>query len=155
MISKTLFNQRRYMILSWTTDAHTHKAYLAAESSLNIYWELIEIMISAPNVTDIIDVTQERSYRVFRNMKGYDLNIVGIRSAQIDQQVYNDWITVFYMSDGRWNYFSFPGTTDPGSFYQQDPLNIRGTAILKPGQYRGSHKTGRHKNYKACSRKKQ
>ena len=111
-------------------------------------------MISPPKVTDIIDVMQEKSYRVFYNNTGYDLNIVGIRSAQLDQEIFNDWITVFYMSAGRWNYFPFPGTTDPGSFYLQNPLNVKGTAILKPGQYRGSHRIGRHKNYKALQQNK-
>jgi len=111
-------------------------------------------MITLPKVTDIIDVMKEKSYRVFSNKKGYDLNIVGICSADIDQEVFNDGITVFYMSDGRWNYFPFPETTDPGSFYLQNPLSVKGTTILKPGQYRGSHKIGRHKNYKALQQKK-
>lgn len=111
-------------------------------------------MTNVPSVKDIIRVMQEKQYRVFENKKGYDLNIVGIRSLQINQEVFNDWITVFYFSDGRWNFFPFPGTTDPGSFYLQSPINVKGTAILKPGQYRGSHKIGKHKNYKALQQKK-
>lgn len=111
-------------------------------------------MIVPPSVTDIIRVMQEKSYRVFENKNGYDLNLVGIRSAQIEQESFDDWITVFYLSDGRWNYFPFPGTTDPGSFYLHEPLSVSGTAILKPGQYRGSHKLGKHKNYKALQQQK-
>lgn len=111
-------------------------------------------MKNAPSVSDIIRVMQEKSFRVFDNKKGYDLNIVGIRSSEIDQESFNDWITVFYLSAGRWIYFPFPGTTDPGSFYLQNPVNVSGTAILKPGQYRGSHKIGRHKNYKALQQSK-
>ena len=60
-------------------------------------------MITAPPVSDIIRVMRERSYRVFENKNGYDLNIVGIRSAQIQQESFDDWITVFYLADGRWN----------------------------------------------------
>lgn len=110
-------------------------------------------MTSAPTSTEIIRVMQDKSYSVFESAGGYDLNIVGIRSTQVDQESFNDWITVFYMQDGRWNYFAFPGTTDPGTFYLQHPLNVTGTAILKPGQYRGSHKIGRHKNYKALQQR--
>jgi hypothetical protein len=111
-------------------------------------------MKTCPPVETIIGVMQQKSYRVFSNKKGYDLNIVGIRSAEIDQEVFNDWLNVFYMQGGRWNGFSFPCTTDPGSFYLNHPLNVTGTAILKPGQYRGSHKVGRHKNYKALQQNK-
>jgi hypothetical protein len=35
-------------------------------------------MITAPPVSDIIRVMRERSYGVFENKNGYDLNIVGI-----------------------------------------------------------------------------
>lgn len=111
-------------------------------------------MDTSPAVGDIIEVMKDKSYRVFQNRKGYDLNIVGIRSSVIDQEVFNDWLVVFYMQDGRWNSFPFPCTTDPGSFYLKQPLNVAGTAILKPGQYRGSHKIGRHKNYKALQQNK-
>ena len=111
-------------------------------------------MDNSPAVEDIIDVMKAKSYRVFQNRKGYDLNIVGIRSSVIDQEVFNDWLVVFYMQDRRWNSFPFPCTTDPGSFYLKQPLNVAGTAILKPGQYRGSHKIGRHKNYKALQQNK-
>lgn len=111
-------------------------------------------MITPPPVTEVIRVMREKSYRVFENKKGYDLNIVGIRNSEINQESYNDWISVFYLSDGRWNYFPFPATTDPGSFYLQSPVNVKGTAILKPGQYRGSHKIGKHKNYKALQQNK-
>jgi hypothetical protein len=111
-------------------------------------------MIEPPSVSDIVRVMREKSYRVFDNKKGYDLNIVGIRSDQLEQEAFDDWITVFYLSDGRWNYFPFPGTTDPGSFYLHEPLSVSGTAILKPGQYRGSHKVGKHKNYRALQQQK-
>jgi hypothetical protein len=44
---------------------------------------------------------------VLQNRKGYDLNIVGIRSSVIDQEVFNDWLVVFYMQDRRLNSFSY------------------------------------------------
>jgi hypothetical protein len=35
-------------------------------------------------------------------------------------------------------------TTDPGTYYLQHPMNTLGTAVLKPGQYPGSHAFGYH-----------
>lgn len=96
----------------------------------------------------------KKDYVIFDNKKGYDLNIVGIRSPDMSSNQFNDWITVFYLSDKTWNFFSFPGTTDPGTFYRQNPINVKGTALLKPGQYRGAYKIGYHRGYKALQQKK-
>ena len=38
----------------------------------------------------------------------------------------------------------FPCTTKPGTHWLLKPLNRRGTAILKEGQYRGAYKIGLH-----------
>lgn len=35
-------------------------------------------------------------------------------------------------------------TTDPGTYYLLNPMNKLGTAVLKPGQYPGSHELGYH-----------
>ncbi len=89
------------------------------------------------------------NYRVFENPGGHDLNLVGIRNSSSDANGFDDWLCAFYWFDGVWNMFSFPATTDPGTFYRENPLNVRGTAIMKPGQYRGAYKVGRHRGYKA------
>ena len=36
-----------------------------------------------------------------------------------------------------------PSTTDPGTYYREDPMNVRGTAVMQPEQYRGVYKIGR------------
>lgn len=106
-------------------------------------------MFAAPKVEDIISVMQVKAYKVFENPKGHDLNIVGIRTQSIEAEKFNDWLTVFYTFDGIWNYFAFPATTDPGTYYRENPISVKGTAVLKPAQYRGVYKIGRHRNYKA------
>lgn len=106
-------------------------------------------MFPAPKVDDIVSVMNTKGYSVFKNTKGHDLNIVGIRTESIEEEKFNDWLAVFYTFDGSWNYFAFPATTDPGTFYRKNPLNVKGTAVLKPDQYRGVYKIGRHRNYKA------
>lgn len=102
----------------------------------------------------ITAIMLKKGYVLFSNKEGHDLNIVGIRSWDMSSNQFNDWITVFYLSGQTWNFFAFPATTDPGTFYRQNPCNVKGTAILKPGQYRGAYKIGYHKGYKALQQQK-
>ena len=106
-------------------------------------------MFAAPKVEEVISVMHARGYKVFDDSRGHDLNIVGIRTESMEAEKFNDWLTVFYTFDNTWNYFAFPATTDPGTYYRKNPLNVKGTAVLKPAQYRGVYKIGRHRNYKA------
>jgi len=105
--------------------------------------------IQCPQVDEIVSVMRARQYRVFENPDGHDLNLVGIRNSASDANRFDDWICAFYWFDGVWNLFAFPGTTDPGRFYRENPINVLGTAIMKPGQYRGAYRVGRHKGYRA------
>lgn len=86
-----------------------------------------------------------QGYRVFT--RPYELNIVGIRSKSIVPNIFNDVLNVLYRDDtGNWQMHSFDATTDPGTYWLQNPLNPQGTAILKAGQYIGSHAIGLHRN---------
>jgi len=104
---------------------------------------------SCPQVSDIVSVMRSKRYRVFEDPSGHDLNLVGIRNSDSHANRFDDWLTVFYWFDNVWNLFAFPGTTDPGTYYRENPMNVRGTAIMKPGQYRRAYRVGRHSGYKA------
>ena len=104
---------------------------------------------NCPNVADIVAVMAAKNFKVFNSPNGHDLNLVGIRNSTSRANQFDDWLTVFYWYDCMWNLFAFPGTTDPGTFYRQNLLNVRGTAIMKPGQYRRAYQIGKHKGYKA------
>ncbi|MBN1377616.1 MAG: hypothetical protein JXA04_00105 [Gammaproteobacteria bacterium] len=106
-------------------------------------------MAFRPDLEKIISVMSDKGYVVFKDARGHDLNIVGIRTQDNTANRFNDWISVFYWFDKQWTFFAFPGTTDPGTFYRQNPLSVSGTAIMKPGQYRRAYKIGRHRGYKA------
>ena len=110
-------------------------------------------MIECPPSSRIMKAMEAKGYTVFRDPRGHDLNIVGIRTADLSPDTFNDWVAVFYIFENVWNHFAFPVTTDPGVYYRENPLNVRGTAIMKPGQYRGAYKIGRHRNYKALEQK--
>lgn len=105
--------------------------------------------LACPSVNDIVAVMKNKDCRVFDSPSGHDLNLFGIRNSGSRANSFDDWIGAFYWFDGVWNMFAFPGTTDPGTFYREKPLNVKGTAITKPGQYRRAYKVGRHKGYKA------
>ena len=90
--------------------------------------------------------------------KGYDVNIVGVRNSETNGRVTNafdDCMTISYKVEGEWKFHCFPCTTDPGTHWVENILNDRGVAILKPGQYRGSHKLRLHQGkYLALGQKK-
>tara|TARA_R110001592_G_scaffold350384_1_gene646486 strand:+ start:1866 stop:2474 length:609 start_codon:yes stop_codon:yes gene_type:complete len=103
---------------------------------------------------------ESKGYKWFEDNsnKGYDVNIVGIRNSKTKGRVTNafdDKITISYKIEGEWQYHEFNCTTDPGTHWVENVLNDRGVAILKPGQYRGSHKLRLHQGkYLALGQKK-
>tara|TARA_B100001564_G_scaffold276197_1_gene237967 strand:+ start:2201 stop:2842 length:642 start_codon:yes stop_codon:yes gene_type:complete len=117
----------------------------------------------------IQEAVQDKGYVYFQSPKGYDVNIIGIRNSSTDGRVTNafdDLITLSYLEpkeeleeDGTetmvWKYHEFPCTTDPGTHWVKNILSESGVAILKPNQYRGSHKIGLHQGkYEALKQKK-
>ena len=77
----------------------------------------------------------------------FDVNIIGVRNTETKGRVTNafdDCVTISYKEDGEWKFHCYKATTDPGSHWEKNLLNKKGVAILKPGQYRGSHKLRFH-----------
>ena len=101
-----------------------------------------------------------KGYKWFedKSNKGYDVNIVGIRNSETNNEVTNhfdDTLTISYKVDGDWKFHSWPATTDPGQYWIENPISKDGTAILVPGQYRGSHMIGLHQGkYEALRQRK-
>jgi hypothetical protein len=89
---------------------------------------------------------KDKGYLWFEN-GDYNLNIVGVRDASKGAQATNefdDYITLSYKINGEWQFHSFKATTEPSPHYLKSPLNKKGTAILKPSQYRGAYAIGLH-----------
>ena len=78
----------------------------------------------------------------------YNVNIVGVRNAATGDEITNkfdDCMTISYKDDsGNWHFNCWKCTTDPGKYWAEHLLNKDGVAILKEGQYRGSHKIRKH-----------
>ncbi len=104
---------------------------------------------------------ESKGYKWFHDNrnKGYDVNIVGIRNSKTKNRVTNafdDTMTISYKcEEGYWHFHEYDCTTDPGTHWVENLLNSDGVAILKPGQYRGSHKIRLHQGkYEALGQKK-
>lgn len=76
--------------------------------------------------------------------KPFNLNIVGVRSANRVAGKMDDWLCVFWNDPWfGWRFYAFPCTTDSGSFYHLHPISPKGTArMIAPQQVRGLWKVG-------------
>ena len=106
----------------------------------------------------IKDTVEGLGYKYFTG-DNYDVNIVGIRNSDTNGKVTNkfdDTITISYRDEsGDWQYHEYNCTTDPGDNWMDNPMLEKGCAVLKPGQYRGSHKLRLHQGkYLALVQKK-
>ena len=87
----------------------------------------------------------------------YNLNIIGVRhkGAKVTNH-FDDCLVVIYNTANEKNVKRiFTCTTLPGKKAMEHPMQIKGTAILVEGQYRGTWKIGYHKGkYKALCQAK-
>ena len=97
-------------------------------------------------LTALIAAMEREKYQVFgNNYMPYNLNLVGIRSADPAPNVFNDQLWVFWKNKaGKWDINIYRITTDPGLYWLKNPMNQNGTGILKPGQYRNLWQIGTH-----------
>lgn len=102
-------------------------------------------MITNCSLKAIQEVFQHKGYAFFTN-GDYNLNIVGVRSNFLEANKFDDTLMLFYKIKGVWQFNSFPITTDAGTYWLKNPMDIRGTAILVPNQYRGVYAIRKHLN---------
>lgn len=89
-------------------------------------------------------IIRNKKFKLY--MKPYELNIVGLRSASIIPNKFDDELHVFYKVNAfKWNYHVFKATTDPGTFWLRNPMQPQGTAILSEGQYVNAYALGLHR----------
>lgn len=82
-------------------------------------------------------------YRIYT--RPFELNIVGLRSDNTQSNRFDDEIHVFFRDDrNKWHHYLFKATTDPGTYWLNNPMQPQGTAILAAGQYEGAYQLGYH-----------
>ena len=100
---------------------------------------------------DFKKIFEKKGYAFF-DKGNYNLNIIGIRRAgNVVTNKFDDFLVVIYNTPTEQNVKKiYVCTTKPGKKAMNNPTNLKGTAILKEGQYRGAYKIGLHKGqYKA------
>jgi len=113
--------------------------------------------MNKPKRQQIETAVKAKGYKWFEN-GDYNLNIVGVRNAETLNEVTNkfdDYITLSYKNEDKWQYHCFDCTTDPGKHWVENIMREEGVAILKENQYRGSHKIRLHQGkYEALGQQK-
>lgn len=107
------------------------------------------------SIAEIQKVLTKKGYAFFDQNKPYNVNIIGIRSKNTVANSFDDTLCLVYRDESLSpQIFTFSVTTDPGLYWLKNPTNVNGTAILVPGQYKGSHQIGLHKGqYEALVQK--
>ena len=101
-------------------------------------------------------IAQEKGHVIYT--EPYRLNIWGFRANTEKPNVFDDELHVFtnisQTKIAKWAYLVFKITTDPGTYWLKNPMNPKGTAILKAGQYRDAYRIDKHRNkyYALCQR---
>jgi len=98
------------------------------------------------SVSEYIQIAKANGYLVFEGEKyaPYNLNIVGVRKSNSRLNHFDDFINIYYEDKDGWVQRWFPATTLPGTHHLLKPMNVKGTAILKAGQYINTYMKGSH-----------
>ena len=89
---------------------------------------------------------EERGFPLFRNdAKDFNLNMIGIRTCENDANSFNDFFVCLWFYKGVWNRFDAKITTDAGVYWRENPMNVKGTAILKEGHHPKLWSIGKHR----------
>ena len=95
------------------------------------------------NIRAVIALQKRKGYKIFE--RPYELNIVGVRKDTTVPNQFDDRLYVFWKDDkNKWEGKYYTITTDPGTYWLKNPSMQKGTAILKEGQYKDSHKIRLH-----------
>lgn len=94
---------------------------------------------------DVIKKSMAQQGYVFFEDTNFNINIFGIRTSGMEVGTFNDILGCAYKDDfGTPTVEVFDGTTDPGIYWKQNPLDTNGTATVVPGQYRRLWQFGLH-----------
>lgn len=107
------------------------------------------------SIKDIIKQAESLGYKV--DKRPYKLNLIGIRNSKATSQKYFDDKIAYFYYDDRGNITGkiAVGTTDPSVYWLENPMNIKGAAILKSGEYKDAWQIGLHRGeYKALVQRK-
>jgi hypothetical protein len=98
----------------------------------------------------ILDRIEAMGYPVFEN-GDYDVNIIGVRSAERQAGAFDDVIHLAYKANGMWRHFEFCATCDPGAALAPqswclDTIAHVGSLVFTVASIKRSHSASRCKS---------
>ena len=105
------------------------------------------------NYNKIVNTLKRKGFKIYN--KPFQLNIIGLRTTDQPNK-FDDTLVLFYIDDKNKQFYKeYPITTDPGTYWLNNPMNVNGTAMLKQGQYIDTWAQGLHRGkYKALTQVK-
>jgi hypothetical protein len=101
------------------------------------------IALKKSEIRTLLGVLKSKGYRIYS--KPYELNIVGRRTDNTKPNSFDDFIYIFYKNNNDdWEGYKAPSTTDAGTYWLEKPMQSKGTALLKGGQYVDTYKIDLH-----------
>jgi len=89
-----------------------------------------------PTIRQVKKVLAQKNYQFFEGGKSYKLNIIGIRSASLRTDIFNETLMVIFEDELEEQIVVYyPCTTKAGLYYLKNPLHPDGCAITAEGQY--------------------
>ena len=83
----------------------------------------------------LLQRVQAHGYKIFTKGK-FNLNVIGIRHRGRPNE-FDDIIALVYRDEtAGWVTREFRCTMDPGTYWLDNPMNVEGTAVICPGQYK-------------------
>lgn len=97
------------------------------------------------NLNSIIKSAEKLGYPI--DKRPNKLNIIGVRNSKATSQDKFDDLLAYFTYDDKGNLVGkvVAGTTDPSTYFLKSPMNVKGAAILKSGQYKDAYAIGLHR----------
>lgn len=112
-------------------------------------WEALDFRAPAPEVV-IGAYSADAVIATMANL-GYptkddgQMNIVGVRSSETRANEFDDVMYFIWREGDEWLHKAFRVTTDPGTFWLENPMRAEGAAIVVEGHYPGAYTWGSHR----------
>jgi hypothetical protein len=107
--------------------------------------------VTALEASLILGVFKKLGYKF--NRRPFELNLIGVRKDSTTPNKFDDTFYVVWFDDQeKIKGWKTDATTDPGTYWLNNPMRPQGTAILKAGQYPEAYSIGLHRGqYKALT----
>jgi len=103
------------------------------------------VKLKQSEIKTLLGVLKSKGYRTYS--KPYELNILGRRTDTTKANSFDDFIYTFYKNnDDNWEGYKAKATTDAGTYWLEKPMQSKGTALLKAGQYVDTYQIDKHRD---------